>query len=140
MSSASTVDLPYSNIITLNFETPPVPIVSGTNFTYTFLEYLPIQTGNYIASLYIDFSQGDTDTSIGTIQTQISNNAIANSFPFSSNYSGETSFVDMENVPFKIQNTQLITINGPATITIVSNVLFENTPPTATGTLFLKAI
>lgn len=140
MSSASTVELPYSNIITLNFETPPIPITSGTNFTYTFLEYLPIQTGNYIASLYINFTQEGGNTSIGTIQTQISNNAIANSFPFSSNYLGATQFIDMEDTPLKIQNTQLITINGPATITIVSNVLFDNTPPTANGVLFLKAI
>jgi len=139
MSSASTVGLPYDNIIVLNFETPAL-IQSGTNFAYTFLENIPIQSGNYIASLYINIVQEGGDTTLGTITTQILSANITNTFPFSSNYVGETSFIDMEGIDFKIQNTQLITINGPATMTLVSNILFDNTPPSATGILILKAI
>lgn len=140
MSSASTVDLPYSNIITLNFETPATPIVSGTNFGYIFLEDIPIQTGNYLVSLYININQEGGDTTLGTITTQLVNGNITNTFAYSSNYLGQTSFIDMQNLPFKIQNTQFITIDGPSTMTLISNIFFENTPPTATGILLLKAI
>jgi hypothetical protein len=139
MSTASTVGLPYDKITILNFETP-VLVVSGVNFAYTFLENIPIPSGNYIASLYIDVVQEGGDTTLGTITTQLSNGSITNSLPFSSNYVGETTFIDMESIPFKIQNTQLITIDGPATMTLVSNILFENTPPSATGILLLKPI
>jgi hypothetical protein len=139
MSTASTVGLPYDNITILNFESPAL-IASGVNFAYTFLEDKPILSGNYIASLYIDVLQEGGDTTLGTITTQLSNGSITNSFPFSSNYVGETTFIDMEGVPFKIQNTQLITIDGPATMTLVSNVFFENTPPSITGNLLLKPI
>lgn len=140
MSSASTVDLPYSNIITLNFETPLTPIISGTNFGYLFLEDIPIPTGNYLASVYINITQEGGDTTLGTVTTQLVNGNITNTFPYSSNYLGQTSFTDMEGTPFKIQNTQFITINGPITMTLVGNIFFENTPPTATGVLLLKAI
>ena len=139
MSTASTVGLPYDKITILNFETP-VLIASGVNFAYTFLEDIPILSGNYIASLYIDVVQEGGDTTLGTITTQLTNGSITNSLPFSSNYVGETTFIDMEGIAFKIQNTQLITIDGPATMTLVSNILFENTPPSATGILLLKPI
>lgn len=139
MSSASTVDLPYLNIITLNFETP-VLIQSGVNFAYTFLEDVPILSGNYIASLYINVVQEGGDTGLGTITTQMINGNVTNTFPFSSNYIGQTQFIDMEGIDLKIQNTQIITINGPSTVSLIGNIFFENTPPSATGILLLKAI
>jgi hypothetical protein len=139
MSSASTVGLPYDNIIVLNFETPVV-IQSGINFAFTFLENIPIQSGNYIASLYINVVQEGGDTGLGTITTQILSANITNTFPFSSNYLGETSFIDMEGIDFKIQNTQVITVDAAVPMALIGNIFFENTPPSATGILILKAI
>jgi hypothetical protein len=139
MSSASTVGLPYSNIIILNLTTPPGGIASGANFAYT-VDDTPILSGTYLASLYIDIVQEGGDTTLGTVLTQIVNGNITNSFPFTTNYLGETQFIDMEAVPCKIQNTQMITIDGPSAMTVIGNILFENTPPTATGFLLLKAI
>jgi hypothetical protein len=141
MSSASTVGLPYSNIIILNLTTPPAGIAPGANFLYT-IDDTPILSGTYLASLYINIVQEGGDTTLGTVITQIVNvnGDITNSFAFTTNYFGETQFIDMEAVPCKIQNTQMITINGPTAVSIIGNILFQNTPPTATGYLLLKAI
>jgi hypothetical protein len=139
MSSASTVGLPYSNIIILNLTTPLAPIVSGANFAYI-VEDTPILSGTYLASLYIDIVQEGGDTTLGTVLTQVINGNITNTFAFTTNYLGETQFLDMEAVPYKIQNTQMLTIDGPSAMTVIGNILFENTPPTATGFLLLKAI
>jgi len=139
MSTASTVGLPYDNITILNFETPITPIVSDTTFNFVFLDQRPILSGNYLASLYIEIFQEGNDTELGTITTQLFGQGLTNSFPVTSNYIG-TGIIEMNGIPLKIQNTQVITIAGPINIGLAGNILFQETPPTASGILLLKPI
>lgn len=140
MSSASTIGLPYTFVTQLTLQTPQAGIVSDTNFVFEFLEDIPIISGTYIASLYIEIVEEGADTEIGTVTTHLANATTFNSFPLTSNYLGETGVIAMEGIPLKIQNTQLIIVEGPATMTLVGNIIFENTPPTATGFLLLKPV
>jgi hypothetical protein len=140
MSSASTIGLPYENILVFNFETPVAGIQSGTNFQFTFLDNRTIPVGSYYASYYINITQEGGDTELGTVTTQLTNVNITNTFPVSSNYLGQTSFIAMEGVPLKIQNTQIITVLNPTNMNLLGNFIFDNTEPTATGNLILKSV
>lgn len=139
MSSASTNGLPYNNLITLSFVEPA--IVSDTNFFYTFIDNVEIPPGDYLAALYINIVSGG-DTDLGTVLTKYGENggSVSNILPFTSNYLGQTQVLAMEGVPFQIQNTQIIKIVNTTEISLIGNIIFSNTPPTAGGFIFLKAI
>ena len=140
MSSASTIGLPYNNLITLSFVAPA--IVSGTNFLYTFIDNVEIPAGKYLASCYIEIVEGGGDTELGTVLTSYgtSGGLVTNIVPFTSNYLGNTQVLAMEGTELQIQNMQLITVLDTAEIALGGNIVYNNTAPTAGGYIFLQAI
>jgi hypothetical protein len=139
MSSASTINLPYNNIIVLEIVAPV--IVSNTAFNYNIINNREIPSGKYLASVYFEITEEGNDTELGTITTSFAPNpSILYSVPWTSNYLGSNSFIEMQGINFETQNMQIIEITDTTLIDLTSNILFQNTAPTSTGYIILQAL
>jgi hypothetical protein len=131
MSSASTIGLPFLKTI---FEAPI--IVSETRFDYILLNNFTIPTGNYLAWIYLEI-EGNVDTELGTVLTIINNGA-----PDVYSFTVNSSLVNIEAGTIAYQNTQVISITTPETISLSGSVFYTDTTnaPTITGTLYFYPI